>query len=66
MPNNDRTGQCKTRTDGVHHAGPMAELGLFGRVAAAEDERDGGRREADDGARDGTKEDAVADGGALG
>jgi len=44
----------------------MAELGLFGRVAAAKDKRDGGRREADDGARDGTKEDAVADGGALG
>jgi len=61
MPDNNRTSQGKTRADGVHHSGPVAELGLFRRVASSEDESDGCWWQADDGAGDGTKDDAEAD-----
>ena len=65
MTHNDRTSECETRANGVHHAGPVAELRLFGRVTAAEYESNGCWRKTDNGTGDGTKEDAVANCRAL-
>ena len=59
MADDDQARRAGHRRAAVHHAGPLAQLGLL-RRARAEDMGDGSRGQADDGAGGAAEEEAKA------